>query len=873
MMENNPKKESMFKNRYLFLKKTISKIRWQEILAVLILFLAFVFFRSERKEMSSILPQLHQAKPIWIFAGILLTFFYVFLQGLMYVASFRAVGVKLKLTDSIELFLKRNFLSVFLPAGGISSLAFTPIQLQRRNFDKNSIHKASAIYGFVGIVTVFLVGIPVVAYAALVNKNFGNSWMWLLGVGIFIVLVFWMVNSLRQKGFIYQFIIKHLPSKSNSIDEFFGGKIDRKYFYITVLISTVIEFCGIFHLLIAMFAFGATGSFSAAAVGYTISVLLMLVSPFLRGLGAVEFTLIYILANFGFSHSQGLGITLLYRIFEFWLPLLLGIFAFMWNGRKIIARILPALAIFILGLINIISVITPPLASRLKIGKIYLSDDTMHFSKILTLIAGILLIVTSAYLLRGLKRGWYFALILAIISFFGNLIKALDYEEAIVSLIIIFFLVVSRKEYVLKTNRKYLQRGFSWLLGLFAAVLLFNFLSFYFIDKRHFGIDFTWSESLYYTIHSFLLFQDNGLNPKTGFARDFEYLNYFLGIVSWLLLIFSVFNVKKLLYTEESSSDFEEAKNLVETYGTSALDFFKISKEKQLFFSENEEGFVSYRIANSFAFVLEEPVCEESNKEIIIQEFENFCKENGLKSVYYRIDEQSLFLFEPFKKQQLFIGQEAIMNTETFKLEGKDRKSLRNGLNTLSKKGYTSEIIYSPQSQETLNEIERISDEWLKEFDKQEMVFSQGMFDRVEIEKQDLIVLKNPDGKIEAFINIIPDFAPEECTYDLIRKTLTAPNGSMDALIVKLVEYAQLKNIQYINFGLTPLGGMKQPDNTAEEIMKFAYNRVGSFKHYQSLRDFKEKYADRWENKYLIYGTDFDLLQIPAALNKISKPK
>ena len=94
----------------------------------------------------------------------------------------------------------------------------------------------------------------------------------------------------------------------------------------------------------------------------------------------------------------------------------------------------------------------------------------------------------------------------------------------------------------------------------------------------------------------------------------------------------------------------------------------------------------------------------------------------------------------------------------------------------------------------------------------------------------------------------------------------------MDALIVKLVEYAKVKNKLYINLGLAPLSGLDKPDNTAEEILKFVYNRVGSFKHNQSLRDFKEKYANSWENKYLIYGKEFDLLQIPAALNKISKP-
>lgn len=67
--------------------------------------------------MSAILPQLHQAKPIWIFAGILLTFFYTFLQGLMYVVSFRAVGVELKLKDSIELFLKRKYIFEDIFAG------------------------------------------------------------------------------------------------------------------------------------------------------------------------------------------------------------------------------------------------------------------------------------------------------------------------------------------------------------------------------------------------------------------------------------------------------------------------------------------------------------------------------------------------------------------------------------------------------------------------------------------------------------------------------------------------------------------------------------------------------------------------------------
>ena len=855
------------------IKKILGKINWQELLAILILFLAFVFFRSERKEMSSILPQLRQANSVWIFAGVGLTFIYVLLQALMYQTSFRVLGEKLKFREAIELFLKRNFLSVFLPAGGISSLAYTPKNIQQEDYGKNVTHKASAIYGFVGILTVFLVGIPVIAYVTSTGKNFGVSWLYIIGLAILLIGGFWSIKSFRSKGFFYQLLIKSFPKITQKLEEYFDGAFDRKYFYITIGISVLIEFCGIFHLLIAMFAFGVDGSFTAAAIGYTVSVLLMLISPFLRGLGAVEFTLIYILGHFGFSHSQGLGITLLYRIFEFWFPLLLGISAFMWNGRKIIARLSPALAIFTLGLINIISVITPPLAERLEFGRIFLSEDMMHFSKILTLMSGIFLLVTSAYLIRGLKTGWYFALFLSILSFFGNLIKALDYEEASLSLMIILLLMVSRKEYIIKSNRKYVRLGFSWFFALLGFVTLFNFLSFYFIDKRHFGLDFTWKESLYYTFHSFLLLQKTDLIPKTGFAKDFQIITYILGIFSWLLLIFSIFNVKKIFSEEETEKNYEDAKKIVKVHGISSLDYFKTLPDKQLFFSATCDGFVSYRTAINFAFILEEPVCEKNFKKVLIGEFENHCKENGLQAVYYRVDEDSLLLFKIFNKHQIFIGQEAIMNIDQFTLDGKERKSLRNSLNALFKKNYHTEILSAPQDAKILEEVQNVSNEWLQNYDIEEMIFSQGMFDRLEIRDQDLIVLKNSSGKIEAFLNVIPDFAPSECTYDLIRKTVSAPSGSMDALLVKLVEYAKAKNIKCINLGLTPLAGLNKPNSAAEEILKLVYNRVGNFKHYKSLRQFKEKYANRWDNKYLIYTNDFDLLQIPGVLKKIIKPK
>jgi phosphatidylglycerol lysyltransferase len=106
----------------------------------------------------------------------------------------------------------------------------------------------------------------------------------------------------------------------------------------------------------------------------------------------------------------------------------------------------------------------------------------------------------------------------------------------------------------------------------------------------------------------------------------------------------------------------------------------------------------------------------------------------------------------------------------------------------------------------------------------------------------------------------------------MIRKSLEAPGGSMDALIVEMISYAKAQNYSYLNMGMVPMTGLETTDSPAEKIMKFASTRLGNFKHYHSLRDFKEKYATFWENKYLIFDNDFDLIQLPVALVKVMKP-
>ncbi|HNW55094.1 MAG TPA: phosphatidylglycerol lysyltransferase domain-containing protein, partial [Bacteroidales bacterium] len=233
---------------------------------------------------------------------------------------------------------------------------------------------------------------------------------------------------------------------------------------------------------------------------------------------------------------------------------------------------------------------------------------------------------------------------------------------------------------------------------------------------------------------------------------------------------------------------------------------------------------------------------------------------------------ESLDVYKSLGRKSLYIGQEAVVDITTFSLSGGDKKSMRNALNKVTERGFTARVIEPPLREGLIQKLKAVSDEWLLETEREELVFSQGMFNWNEIKNQAVIVVENAEEKVIAFLNIIPDYAADEGTYDLIRKTNDAPNGVMDFMLIELFNYFKRQNIHFVNLGFAPLSGIEIPEDITERSMKFAYEKIKSFSHYKGLREYKEKFNPRWLDKYLVYEHDFDLLKVPALLSKIIKP-
>jgi phosphatidylglycerol lysyltransferase len=808
----------------------------------------------------------------WVLAGLLVTLIYIMLQAQMYVASFAAIGCRFPIKDSILLFLKRNFISVFLPAGGISSLAFFSGEAEKKGISRTEVYLASAIYGYIGIITVVLIALPFVPVAILNHKDLVNL---LPALGIIIALLgilFMSYRSVISGGRLYYLIQRWFPGTSTVFDELFTRKIVNRNLLLAIFYSLLIEVTGIMHVYIAMIALGFSPSLYLAVLAYIISVVFLIVSPFLRGLGAIEFSMSFIFIQSGFSNVEAVAVTLLYRLFEFWMPLVAGLGSFLYRLNRLLLRILPPLGTFLIGVVNIASAVTPAIGDRLKHLNQFVPLEVINASNFFVLIFGFLLLALSAFLLKGLRSAWWMAFVLTIGSLIGHIFKGIDVEEAIAALILGIILIISRKEYRVKSDPHLRTVGIGTALISMGVVMIYGVIGFYFLDKEHFHIDFNLNEAVLYSFQNFILLGSDKLIPASTFAHDFLLSIQICGMLTILFLFYSIIR-PFLIKIQPTPNEIELAQTIVKEYGNSSLDYFKTYWDKSLYLYENARAFIAYRISGKYAVVLENPVAENEFERIkCIKAFEIFCKENGLSDVYYRVVPESISLYHELKKKSILIGEEATVDTFAFTLEGKEMKSVRNAINKTTSMGFVCKEYSLPLKDGFIQKLRAVSDEWLRTLEREELVFSQGIFDEQEIKQQTVLTIENEEEKVVAFVNIIPDYKAGEGTYDLMRKTSDSPNGIMDFMMISLFEFFKSRQIQFVNIGFAPFSGLEKASGLPETTLKFAYENFKALSHYKGQREFKDKFKPRWERRYLVYGHDLDLMNIPAVLRKIIKP-
>ncbi len=454
----------------------------------------------------------------------------------------------------------------------------------------------------------------------------------------------------------------------------------------------------------------------------------------------------------------------------------------------------------------------------------------------------------------------------------SHLAKGLDYEDALVSLLLLFVLLLTRKYFNVRSSVPSFILAVIRAAAGFLVVFCYGVAGFWLLEEREFGFNFHLADAIKRTVLIISFIGDTKLTPQTVYAHWFAtsvYLLTFMAITYAGLAFF-----RPILYRYRTLPlERLQAAGILSQYGRSALDFFKLWRDKSYYFNDEGNCFIAYRVGKNYAIALSDPVGSVGEVEETVRGFVEFCQANDWGVAFHQVLPDFLAIYERVGLKHLKIGDEAIVDLTSFDLEGSERKSLRKTVKRFETKGFTVREYQPPIPNAILLQTKSVSDGWLNLPGRRERQFSLGMFDEAYVGTTPLYVVADASGKMFAFVNAIKSYRQGEATIDLMRHCADAPNGTMDYLFTKLFLDCKAKGFQQFSLGMAPFDGFRKSEQPSaeERAIDYLMRHLNFIFSYAGLHHFKAKFADAWEPRYLVYQNVLALPQVALALAKISE--
>lgn len=520
----------------------------------------------------------------------------------------------------------------------------------------------------------------------------------------------------------------------------------------------------------------------------------------------------------------------------------------------------------LVGLVNLVSAVTPNLHERNHWLKEFLPFEIRAGGHIFAALTGFVLLALATNLLRRKRVAWLLTIGLLVISILSHLLKGLDYEESLLCFVLLVQLLLMRDVFTAKSDRPSIAQGVRVLIGALLFTLAYGTIGFYLLDGK-FSRDFNWVGAITQTLAMFFTEDNAGLQPKTRFGEFFANSIYIIAASTFayaLLLLLSPVFVR----VSASSSERQQAREIVEKYGRSSLAAITLLSDKSYYFSPSGRSVIAYVPKGRAAIALGDPIGPMEDRQEVLVSFLQFCQRNDWYPAFYQTLPDDINLYKSLGLKAIKIGEEALVDLKAFTLQGKAGKNLRTPVNRMNKMGYEVKFHQPPIADRLLHQLKVVSDEWLEMVKGSEKQFSLGWFDQAYLRDCEIALVQSSSGEIVAFANILSEYQSNEVTHDLMRHRKNVENGTMDFLFISMFQYYKERGYDGFNIGLSALTGVGQTQESQrlEKGLHYLYEHLNRFYNFQGLHAYKEKFHPRWEPRYFVYPSLAALPDVVVAL-------
>ena len=491
---------------------------------------------------------------------------------------------------------------------------------------------------------------------------------------------------------------------------------------------------------------------------------------------------------------------------------------------------LAALA-FVIGVIDIVSALTPELAQRVHVLDRVLTINEQMAARGLTLAAGVALLLLASSLSRRKHRAWVLAVALVSVSVVLHIAKGLDIEESLANLTLLALLIRSRRWFDAPGDPA------SWRLILGITALL------------------SW------LLVAVLVLPDG--------PRQDELRIVHLGAVALAVMV-SVWLVHLWLRPwrepdAQTEGDHELARRIVLEWGDDSLSFFALRRDRRYAFAPTQDAMLAYRVVAGCALVSGDPIGNPASIPALVNDFADLAHSRGWRLVVLHCSDEWVELFRGLGMRSLPIGDEAVLCPQTFSLEGRPIRKVRQSVNRLQRLGYTATVSGPDDlSSRERAEVEDVSQQWLNGWP--DRGFSMAMDDLYSHPQARFVIARDDDGTLQGFLHMVP--SKRGYSLSSMRRLRTSPNGLIEFLVAETAEWARGEGLQEISLNFSVFADVLRADGTASwpiRATRWSLLRLDRLFQLERLFSFNRKFSPTWRRRYICFERHRDVPVLSVA--------
>jgi lysylphosphatidylglycerol synthetase-like protein (DUF2156 family) len=530
--------------------------------------------------------------------------------------------------------------------------------------------------------------------------------------------------------------------------------------------------------------------------------------------------------------------------------------------RTVRARRIGAALLLIAALVNLISALMPPLRERLEVLSadypLALHDAATAF----TAVMGIALLQLARGVRRGQRWAWAAALALLMLSAAAHLLKGPDIPEALIALAAVVFLIGGRRAFRAPTHGDSLLRGLGTIaLGALLAV-----------GAATVGVQLshhrtTWPQALAAVSERLVGVSSIHLGGRIDTTITLALAAIGIGLalsLGWLL-------IRPVLSLTEGDAEVGrvDARRILDEYGGDTLSYFALRDDKHHVRVGNT--LVSYAVRNGVCLVSPDPIGPPDERADVWSAFRDHATSHGWSVAVLGAGEAWLPIYEASGMAHRYIGDEAIVDVETFTLNGGAMKSLRQAVNRIANHGYTIEFHdpshIDPRLARQLQELKCETRQG-----QVERGFSMTLSRLFDADDTGLLlaVCREPSGKPAAFCQFVPATDIDGYSLDLMRRSAGEhPNGLTDFVVVRTIEHLRAGGHRGLSLNFATMRAVlagEMGHTVGRRVEKKVMERLSDSMQIESLWRYNAKFHPSWRRRYLAYDSAEHLVAVGLAV-------